>query len=67
MNYMRDLSNTLLSRITPYVGTFFDINTVDFNIREQPVIIYSEFMRYWKCKGFIMGLYIGSINFKKSN
>lgn len=67
MNYMRELSNALFSRIIPYVGKFLGVNTVDFNIREQPVIIFSEFMRYWKSKGLINGLYSGSMNLKKSN
>jgi len=42
----KNLSNTLLSRLTPYAGENMRIISVDFDATGQLLIIYSAFIQY---------------------
>lgn len=45
------LSNTLLLRLTPYIGKSLGIISEDFHTTKQLLIMYSVFIRYWRRKG----------------
>jgi len=34
--------------LTPYIDKIIDIISVDFNIIDQLLIMYSTFIRYWR-------------------
>jgi hypothetical protein len=51
VNYYKILSNILLSRLTPYTEKFLGIMSVDCGIRDQLLITYSAFVKYFRNNG----------------
>jgi len=65
IKYYEILSNILLSRSTPYTEKLLGIISVDFDVTDQLLIIYSAFIKYFRNNGHTMGQYI-SHNCKKA-
>jgi hypothetical protein len=44
------LSNILLSRLSPYMDEIIETINIDFDVRDQLLIRFSAFVRYWRKK-----------------
>jgi hypothetical protein len=51
-------SNIIISMLSPYIDILTGIINLCFGIRDQVLIIFSAFMRYWRKNGGIMRKYI---------